>query len=585
MAIREYVGARYVPRFMGTFDATQQYEVLDVVDNGLGTSYILKKPAPVNTPVSDSDYWALYGASSGGIINLQNQIGSLPSLSTTDQSNLVAAINEVFNNVVTLSKTVLNPKEFGAECDQDTDDSAAMQSLFDYAAANKITEVNFDGISEISFKNVQIKSDVNINVGSCKIYGIASVDERVSTLLKSTTNDISIAINGGEFIGKDVTHGYNPTPTNGESLFEFLNARYIKISNGYYHNLNNRNDPLASDSDYTNRRAILFTIHDCKYTEITNNVFDHIYGEEGIYVMNKTLDRKDMDCVFSLNSIKNCTTSTFDFIGNYCEMFGNTYNYDYAGSIINCFALNAYIHDEKSLGVVANLYDNCEKKYFQSDIVKIENIYCYAAREFADLSAKNISIKNVIHDHMYTSGAHTFCYVNKGFGGTSLQHPNVASSELPMMSVVLENIDISAIDGNMRMFWHGDALTAHSPMVAIKNCKFNKSTAQTPAHCFIAVNCDLTIDGCVIPMRLDTNFSAVDHVAIVIQSFDAPRRMIISNNIFVNSNPNSYEYALHIGNIPVVFVGNTAVANTNDYIQNTTPATLVNGVNQNFITA
>ena len=46
----QYVGARYVPKFMGTYDNTQAYENMCVVDNGLGTSYISKKPTPAGTP-------------------------------------------------------------------------------------------------------------------------------------------------------------------------------------------------------------------------------------------------------------------------------------------------------------------------------------------------------------------------------------------------------------------------------------------------------------------------------------------------------------------------------------------------------
>lgn len=75
--VREYIGARYVPKFMGTYDNTQAYEALCVVDNGLGTSYISKVPTPAGTPLTDTDYWAVYGASSGAIINLQNQIDDM----------------------------------------------------------------------------------------------------------------------------------------------------------------------------------------------------------------------------------------------------------------------------------------------------------------------------------------------------------------------------------------------------------------------------------------------------------------------------------------------------------------------------
>ena len=79
MAIRQYIGARYVPRFMGTYSSTQVYEALDVVDNGLGTSYIAKVPTPAGTPLTNTTYWTIYGASSGAVINLQNQIDTLNS--------------------------------------------------------------------------------------------------------------------------------------------------------------------------------------------------------------------------------------------------------------------------------------------------------------------------------------------------------------------------------------------------------------------------------------------------------------------------------------------------------------------------
>ena len=76
MAIREYVGARYVPRFTGLYDATQIYDALDVADNGSGTSYIAKKTVPAGTALTDTEYWFVYGASSGAILDLQNRMGT-----------------------------------------------------------------------------------------------------------------------------------------------------------------------------------------------------------------------------------------------------------------------------------------------------------------------------------------------------------------------------------------------------------------------------------------------------------------------------------------------------------------------------
>ena len=77
MAIREYVGARYVPRFTGLYDATQVYDALDVVDNGAGTSYIAKKTVPAGTALTNTDYWFIYGATSGAILDLQDQINDI----------------------------------------------------------------------------------------------------------------------------------------------------------------------------------------------------------------------------------------------------------------------------------------------------------------------------------------------------------------------------------------------------------------------------------------------------------------------------------------------------------------------------
>lgn len=78
--VHQYVGARYVPNFIDEpWSDTRGYEALDVVDNGSGTSYIAKKPVPVGTPLSNRTYWFVYGATSGAIINLQNQIDTIVS--------------------------------------------------------------------------------------------------------------------------------------------------------------------------------------------------------------------------------------------------------------------------------------------------------------------------------------------------------------------------------------------------------------------------------------------------------------------------------------------------------------------------
>ena len=77
--MRQYIGARYMPKFMGTYDPTTNYEALSVVDNGMGTSYVANQNTPAGTPLTDTTHWAIYGATNGAIINLQNQIDAITS--------------------------------------------------------------------------------------------------------------------------------------------------------------------------------------------------------------------------------------------------------------------------------------------------------------------------------------------------------------------------------------------------------------------------------------------------------------------------------------------------------------------------
>lgn len=117
--MRQYIGARYVPKFMGTYDATQIYEALCVVDNGMGTSYISKIPTPAGTPLTDTAYWALYGASSGAIVNLQNQIDNInnnviPPI-TSDIATIKAQIPLAAKNTAANTHILIIADSYGDE--------------------------------------------------------------------------------------------------------------------------------------------------------------------------------------------------------------------------------------------------------------------------------------------------------------------------------------------------------------------------------------------------------------------------------------------------------------------------------------
>ena len=62
MATRQYIGARYVPKFADPIEwnNARSYEALEIVTY-LGTSYTSKKNVPVGTAITNSEYWVATG--------------------------------------------------------------------------------------------------------------------------------------------------------------------------------------------------------------------------------------------------------------------------------------------------------------------------------------------------------------------------------------------------------------------------------------------------------------------------------------------------------------------------------------------
>lgn len=114
MAVRQYIGARYVTKIYensldpssAEWEASVNYEPLTLVTFNNG-SYLSKKtvPASAGNPSTEPDYWVQTGFYNGQIASLQQQIndltadiGDLDDLDTTDKSSIVAAINELFSS-------------------------------------------------------------------------------------------------------------------------------------------------------------------------------------------------------------------------------------------------------------------------------------------------------------------------------------------------------------------------------------------------------------------------------------------------------------------------------------------------------
>lgn len=238
----KYVGARYMPKFLGTYDNTTAYEALSVVDNGMGTSYVSNKPVPAGTPLTDTDYWAVYGMSSGAILNLQqqiddmndgtvpgslqNQIGDITDLDTTDKDNLVDAINEHDSEIQALANhnkvTIGMPEDFGAVGDGVNDDTQALQDCVDNC---KIVLLN---------NTYLVNSSITVPKGVI-IYGLGK------GVIKNTTRFNVIILSGDNTVnGVKFTDTLSYDATSGACVYaedtaniNILNCEFDTIGNGH----------------------------------------------------------------------------------------------------------------------------------------------------------------------------------------------------------------------------------------------------------------------------------------------------------------------------------------------------------------
>ena len=270
MSVHTYVGARYVPRFTGTYNATQIYEALDVVDNGLGTSYIAKKIVPAGTPLTDTEYWAIYGASSGAIINLQDQI------------------NEITNIVVT-------PEMFGAEGDGTTDDSLAVQNAINngfivlFTKSYLIKNVNvttphmligsgtiyLENSSGASFnKNAfTISADCVIDGLTFEgtIYMGVDVPQLSDTPIKVHDCD-NITVRNCTFNGCGFAYGGNSGGiwTYNTAVFRAINVKHVIFDSNIINTTRNEIIVISPDNSYSK--------HDTLIDFINNKFIDNSYG-------------------------------------------------------------------------------------------------------------------------------------------------------------------------------------------------------------------------------------------------------------------------------------------------------------------
>lgn len=287
-SLRQYIGARYVPKFIDDpWTDLIEYENLSVVSVN-GTSYISGQTVPVGTPISDRNYWHIYGASSGAIINLQNQIdnmndgdvpGSLQNQINDNTSDITALTNK-YDSYVAM------PTYYGAVGDGITDDTQAFIDCF----TNNDNVYIPDGKYKIT-NTIPIHSNMNID-GVGVIY---NADENIDLLKGDTVSNVTI---------KGITIE-NATPTQTYTTrtgdITFIHSKSI-IVDGIKFNTVNKSSAVLLDyvEDFEVINCIINDVAycgilcygHCYYGVIDNNVID-----VGTYTINNNTYGIGLSCI------------------------------------------------------------------------------------------------------------------------------------------------------------------------------------------------------------------------------------------------------------------------------------------------
>lgn len=276
MAIKQYVGARYVPKFATPteWQADTAYEGLTIVTYN-GSSYTSKKSVPttVGIPSRNEEYWALTG-------NYNSQVEEYRQTTLQYKEETDKIKNEL---KITL-------ESFGAVGDGTTDSTDAINNAIAYCTTNKLPLTSKGG-------TYLFRGDLNI---TCDLDGCGTL--KASTNSSATINP-PVSINNTNFDKFDITvNGYGCTLTN--SIITHFRDCGIKIVSGAVSNENYKltqySNILLNDYDTYANYGI--------YNELPDQNFDKIEVINAIHAFYTSANCRFNQCAaWFNNNAKNAT--------------------------------------------------------------------------------------------------------------------------------------------------------------------------------------------------------------------------------------------------------------------------------------
>lgn len=358
MAVTQYIGARYVPKFYENSDGTAEwqsgviYEPLTIVSYN-GNSYTSKKlvPASAGDPSSSTEYWVATGQFNEQINALTNRLNALE------------------NNII--KKYIVTPEMFGAEGDGIADDTAAMQTAVNEGALVVLTNA-------YKIHNVSVNSETVI------MGGVIIPDTWEGTNLYKTAFSChapvvfdGVTFRAGVYAG-DIDNRRAPL------IYSELNDSFVftnsRIENAGFRYMN-------TDVHMCNYVPTWFKCIDVKNVIIRDSVFVGGGGDELMVITPQTLLKADEPTITFENNtfLDNVRGGSINLFASYVRISGNNFrNFIYPGSIFNvaAFELNADFNTFENCNT-GNVFDGSEgNKFYVETSVYSHNTYKGTTKNF-----------------------------------------------------------------------------------------------------------------------------------------------------------------------------------------------------------
>lgn len=301
MAVRQYIGARYVTKIYensldpssAEWEADVTYEPLTLVTFN-NSSYLSKKDVPgsVGNPAANPFFWVVTGAYNGQIMQLQNDIAALQAV---------------------VDGRVATPEDYGAAGDGVTDDTTALNDCFQdpdaYIIVGKPGAVYLvDG--EISLKPISNKI-IDLNGSTLKVKPTASAGFYSAITIDNVDN---IIIKNGTIIGDRDGH-LGTTGEHGMGIYTINSPSNIVLENldiskcwGDSICLDEGDFVTVRSCNLHNSRRMGLTVGNCTDVIIDGNSIHDISGTDPQAGIDIEPDFGDVatNVIVTNNIIKNC---------------------------------------------------------------------------------------------------------------------------------------------------------------------------------------------------------------------------------------------------------------------------------------